>query len=344
MIAILLAATVALFASLLGTPLVTAYFREHGVGQPIREEVPEAHRSKAGTPTMGGTAIVLAAVFAYLIAHLGSASMTGTGLLIVATFIGMAVVGAADDLIKLRMQRNLGLNKTTKILGQAAIAALFAFVGPQVGGLPHNVSVVGEIAFEVPPWAFFIWIFLLLVGASNAVNLTDGLDGLAAGSSVLVFGAYTVIAFWQFRNADAYPLGTGEALDVAIITVAAMAACTGFLWHNAPPARIIMGDTGSLALGGLLAAVAVATNTQILLVLFGGLFVIETLSVIVQVAVFRLRGTRVFRMAPIHHHFELLGWQETTIIVRFWIVAGIGTALGMGVFYAEWFSRVGPFG
>ena len=344
MIAILLAATVALLASLLGTPLVIAYFREHGVGQTIREEAPEAHRSKAGTPTMGGTAIVLAAVFAYLVAHLGSANLTETGVLILATFMGMALVGAADDLIKLRMQRNLGLNKTTKILGQAAIAALFAFIGPEVGGLPRNISVVGEIAVDVPPWLFFLWIFLLLVGASNAVNLTDGLDGLAAGSSVLVFAAYTLIAFWQFRNEGAYPLGGGEALDVAIITVATMAACAGFLWHNAPPARIMMGDTGSLALGGLLAAVAVATSTQILLVLLGGLFVIETISVIVQVAVFRLKGTRVFRMAPIHHHFELLGWQETTIIVRFWIVAGIGTALGLSLFYAEWFSRVGPVG
>ena len=344
MIAVLIAGTVALLAALIGTPLVIAYFRERGFGQPIREEGPETHLSKAGTPTMGGTAIVLSAVVAYVVAHLGSARVTATGVLVLGTFVAMAVVGFADDLIKLRMRRNLGLNKTTKFLGQAVIAAVFAFAGPAIANLPQNISVVGNLALDVPNWIFFLWMFLLLTGATNAVNLTDGLDGLAAGSGVLVFGAYTLIGFWQFRNDTFYPLGASEALDLAIIAGAAMAASAGFLWHNAPPARIFMGDTGSLALGGLLAAVAVATNTQVLLVLLGGLYVVETLSVILQVAVFRISGKRVFRMAPIHHHFELLGWQETTIIVRFWIVSGIGLALGLGVFYAEWVSRAGPFG
>jgi phospho-N-acetylmuramoyl-pentapeptide-transferase len=342
-IAILIGGTIALLVALVGTPLVIAYFRQHGFGQQIREEGPESHRSKAGTPTMGGTAIVLATVIAYLGAHLGPAEVTPAGLIVMGTFVGMALVGFADDFIKLRMGRNLGLNKTTKFLGQALIAALFAFIGP-AAGLPQNISVVGGIELELPAWAFFLWIFLLLTGASNAVNLTDGLDGLAAGSAALVFGAYTLIAFWQFRNPFAYPLAAGEALDVAIISASVLAACAGFLWHNAPPARIFMGDTGSLALGGLLAAVAVATNTQVLLVLIGGLFVVETLSVIVQVAVFRTTGKRVFRMAPLHHHFELLGWQETTIIVRFWIVAGIGLALGLGVFYAEYLQRFGLLG
>jgi phospho-N-acetylmuramoyl-pentapeptide-transferase len=343
-IAILNGGIVAMLVALVGTPMVIRYFREHGFGQPIREEGPHTHHSKAGTPTMGGTAIVLAAVLAYLIAHLGSAEFTAVGLLVMGTFVGMAIVGFADDFIKLRMQRNLGLNKTTKFTGQAVIAALFAFIGPELGGLPQNISVVGSIELELPAWAFFIWIFLLLTGASNAVNLTDGLDGLAAGAGTLVFGAYTLIAFWQFRNPMAYPLSTSEALDVAVISAAVMAACAGFLWHNAPPAKIFMGDTGSLALGGLLAAVSVATNTQVLLVLLGGLFVIETLSVIVQVAIFRTTGKRVLRMAPLHHHFELLDWQETTIIVRFWIIAGIGIAVGVGVFYAEYLGRFGPLG
>lgn len=158
----------------------------------------------------------------------------------------------------------------------------------------------------------------------------------------MIFAGYTLIGFWQFRNFEVYSLDAGQALDVAIISAALFAACTGFLWHNALPAKIIMGDTGSLALGGILAALAVATHTQILLVILGGLFVLETLSVIVQVAVFKLTGKRVFRMAPIHHHFELVGWQEATIVVRFWIIAGIGTAIGLGIFYAEWFSRIGP--
>jgi phospho-N-acetylmuramoyl-pentapeptide-transferase len=343
-IAILISGIVALLVALTGTPLVIDYFKEHGFGQPIREEGPHTHHSKAGTPTMGGTAIVIAAVLAYLVAHFGPTEFTSAGALVIGTFVGMAVVGFADDFIKLRMQRNLGLNKTTKFLGQAIIAAVFAFVGPRVAGLPQNISLVGSIEWEVPAWIFFVWVFLMLVGASNAVNLTDGLDGLAAGSAALVFGAYTLIAFWQFRNPFGYPLGSGEALDVAIIVAAVTAACAGFLWHNAPPAKIFMGDTGSLALGGLLAAVAIATNTQILLVLIGGLFVIETLSVILQVAVFRTTGNRLLRMAPLHHHFELVGWQETTIIVRFWIIAALGISVGLGVFYAEYLGRFGPLG
>lgn len=342
MIAVLIGAAVALLLALVGTPLVIGYFRQRGFGQPIRDEGPESHRSKAGTPTMGGTAIVLAAVIGYGVAHLGSTQVTPAGLLVLFTFVGMAVVGFADDLIKLRMRRNLGLNKTTKFTGQALIAVLFAWLGPEIAGLPRNISVVGDIAFEVSTPVFMLWVFLLLTGASNAVNLTDGLDGLAAGSAALTFGAYSLIGFWQFRNFADYPLEIGAALDVAIIAAAVTAACAGFLWHNAPPARIFMGDTGSLALGGLLAGVSIATNTQVLLVLLGGLFVVETLSVIVQVAVFRTTGKRVFRMAPLHHHFELLGWQETTIIVRFWIVAGLGLSLGLGLFYAEWISRVGP--
>ncbi len=342
MIAVLLGGAVALLASLLGTPVVISYFREHGFGQPIREEGPQSHQSKAGTPTMGGAAIVLAALLAYAAAHLIGADLTIAGLLVLGTFTGMAMVGFADDLIKLRRRRNLGLNKTTKFVGQAVIAALFAWIGPTYAGLPRNISLAGDLAFEVPAWVFVIWIFLLLTGASNAVNLTDGLDGLAAGSGTLVFGAYSLIAFWQFRNPGDYGLQAADALDITIVVAAVTAACAGFLWHNAPPARIFMGDTGSLALGGLLAAVSVATNTQLLLVLMGALFVMETLSVILQVIVFRLTGKRLFRMAPIHHHFELLGWQETTIIVRFWILAGIGIALGLGVFYAEWVSRVGP--
>jgi phospho-N-acetylmuramoyl-pentapeptide-transferase len=341
-IALLVAGAVALVASLLGTPVVIRYFRRRGFGQPIREEGPVSHQSKAGTPTMGGTAIVLAAVLGYGVAHLLGATFTTTGVLVVATFVGMAAVGFADDLIKLRMRRNLGLNKTTKFTGQAVIAGVFAWLGPAIADIPRNVSVVGELAVELPAWAFFIWVFLLLTGASNAVNLTDGLDGLAAGSAGLVFGGFTLILFWQFRNSGDYPLGVNEALDLAIVVAAVAAACAGFLWHNAPPARIFMGDTGSLALGGLLAAVAIATHTQVLLVLLGGLFVLETLSVILQVAVFRATGRRVFRMAPLHHHFELIGWQETTIIVRFWIIAAIGIVLGLGVFYAEWIGRVGP--
>jgi phospho-N-acetylmuramoyl-pentapeptide-transferase len=340
MIAILVAATVAMLLALTGTPLLIRFFRRRGFGQPIRDDGPSSHLSKAGTPTMGGTAIVLATVVGYLVAQIGRPRFTATGVLLLTTFVAMALVGLADDLIKLRRQRSLGLNKTTKFVGQAIIAGLFAWLGPAYAGVTRSISVVGAIEFPVSATVFTLWIFLLLVGTTNAVNLTDGLDGLVAGSTALVFGAFTLIAFWQFRNSAEYPIGAIAALDVAVVTAAVTAAAAGFLWHNSPPARIFMGDTGSLALGGLLAAVAVVTSTQLLLVVLGGLFVLETLSVIIQVAVFRTTGRRAFRMAPFHHHFELLGWQEATIIVRFWIIAGIGVALGLGVFYAEYLNRV----
>jgi len=341
MIAILLSATVAMLLALIGTPLIIASFRRRGFGQPIREEGPSSHHlTKAGTPTMGGAAIVLATVIAYGVAQVGRPTWTTTGVLLLGTFVAMSLVGLADDMIKLRRRRSLGLNKTTKFGGQVIIAVAFAWLGPNWAGMSRSISVMGAIEYPVSQGMFTLWIFLLIVGASNAVNLTDGLDGLAAGSSALVFGAFTLIAFWQFRNSAEYPIGALAALDVAVVTAAVTAAAAGFLWHNAPPARIFMGDTGSLALGGLLAAVAVATNTQVLLAVLGGLFVLETLSVVIQVAVFRATGRRVFRMAPFHHHFELLGWQEATIIVRFWILAGIGVALGLGLFYAEYLNRV----
>ncbi len=341
MIGVLIAAATALVLALAGTPLIVRWFRTRGIGQPIREEGPSSHRSKAGTPTMGGTAIVLATLVGYLAAQADRPRWTASGLLILATLVATAAVGAADDLIKLRMRRNLGLNKTTKFVGQALIAAGFAWAAPELAGVERSITVVGDLAFDVGPLAFGIWMFLLISGTTNAVNLADGLDGLLAGAASLVFGAFALIAFWQFRNAGDYAIAAASALDVAIIAAAVTAAAAGFLWHNAPPARIFMGDTGSFALGGTLAAMSVVTGTQLLLVLLGGLFVLETLSVIVQVAVFRTTGRRVFRMAPFHHHFELAGWQETTVIVRFWIIAGLGVALGLGVFYAEYLTRVG---
>lgn len=342
MIALLYGGAIALIAALLGTPFVIRFFRNRGYGQPIRDEGPIHHQVKAGTPTMGGTVIVGAGVLAYAIAHLIGTNVTSAGLLVVATFVAMASLGFTDDLLKLRRQHNRGLTKSSKFVGQAVVAATFAWAAPTFADVPRQISIVGGWAWDIPVWLYFIWVFLLLVGASNAVNLTDGLDGLAAGASGLALAGFTLIAFWQFRNPLDYTLGINESLDVAIITGAVAAACAGFLWHNAPPAKIFMGDTGSLALGGLLAAVAIITNTQILLVLLGSLFVLETLSVILQVAAFRLTGKRVFRMAPLHHHFELLGWQETTVIVRFWIIASMGVTLGLGVFYAEWIGRVGP--
>ncbi len=344
MIAVLISGVLAMILALACTPLVIAYFRGHGLSQSIRDDVQVDHGAKAGTPTMGGTAIVLAAVIGYVVAHITELQFTPAGGLIIFVFVSMAAVGFLDDFIKVRMRRSLGLNKTAKFGGQAVVAIVFAYVRPTFAGVPRNVSVVGDLALisDLPLWAYAIWVFLVIAGFSNAVNLTDGLDGLAAGSSTLVFGAYTLVGFWMFRNQSDYAaIGSQESLEVAVIAAATLAACAGFLWFNAPPARIYMGDTGSLALGGLLAAVAMVTNTQLLLVILGSLFVLETMSVLAQVVAFRIFGTRVLRMAPIHHHFELLGWAETTVVVRFWIIAGMGATVGLGLFYAEWIGRVG---
>ncbi|HEX2027815.1 MAG TPA: phospho-N-acetylmuramoyl-pentapeptide-transferase [Nitriliruptorales bacterium] len=339
--AIILAATVAMLSSLVITPLVIRYFRARGFGQMIRDDIEHLHAAKAGTPTMGGTAIVLAAVAGYVAARMTGVRATPTGLLVLGTFVGMGAVGFLDDFIKVRMNRNLGLNKTAKFVGQALIALTFAYIGPNFGGISRHLSFVGEFGPPMPVELFVPWVFVMLAGTSNAVNLTDGLDGLAAGSSIQVLAAYTVIAFWQFRNELHYDVHPNDAFDIAVVAAAVMAATAGFLWWNAPPAKIIMGDTGSLALGGLLAALALATNTQFLLITLGGIFVLEAVSVIAQVVAFRGFGRRVLNMAPLHHHFEMEGWQETTVIVRFWILAGIGVAVGLGIFYTDFLARGG---
>jgi len=347
---VLLAAGVALIASLVGTPLVIRFFRRRGYGQLIRDDGPQAHMSKRGTPTMGGTAIILSAILGYVVAILtGWWSARDTvsfvdawssgGLLAVGVFAGMGAVGFLDDFIKIRRNRSLGLTKTAKFTGQALVAGIFAVGAQYVAETSTNLSFIGATSFDFGSF-FVLWCFIMLAATSNAVNLTDGLDGLAAGVSALVFGAYTIIAFWQFRHAGDYSLAvTLHADALAIAAASAMAACLGFLWWNAFPAKIIMGDTGSLAIGGLLAALAVLTETQLLLVIIGGLYVVETASVILQVGSFRLFGKRLFKMAPLHHHFELGGWHETTVMVRFWIVGGLAVGFGLGLFYAEAINR-----
>lgn len=339
--AILVGATVAFVAAVFVTPFVIRYFRARGFGQMIREDTEHLHAKKAGTPTMGGTAIVVSAIAGYAAARFVGLSFTPTGLLVVATFVAMAGVGFLDDFIKIRMNRNLGLNKTAKFGGQATVAILFTYLGTTFGGVQPQFSFAREFGPALPFALFLVWVFIMLAGTSNAVNLTDGLDGLAAGSSVQVLAAFTLVAFWQLRHPELYTIEPAAALELAVIAASAMAATAGFLWWNAPPASIFMGDTGSLALGGLLAGLALATNTHFLLVVVGGIFVMETMSVLLQVVAFRGFGTRVLQMAPVHHHFELQGWQETTVIVRFWIIAGIGVAVGLGIFYTDFLAAGG---
>lgn len=359
---ILIAIVVGLVVSILLTPRLIASFSRQGFGQEIREDGPATHKAKRGTPTMGGVAILVAMWVGYAVAVLvqyfsGGGGPTVSGLLLLYLTTGLGLVGFLDDFIKIFKRRNLGLNKRMKFLGQTFVALSFG-----VGALmfpDENGVTPGSAFFSYTrdlPWlplgavGFVLLAALLIAAWSNAVNFTDGLDGLAAGSSVMVLGSYVVIAFFQFRNtcdqlvAGALSAGCYEVrdpLDLAVVAAAALGGCVGFLWWNAHPARIMMGDTGSLALGGLIAGLSILTRTELLLVVIAGLFVVEMLSVVIQIVVFRTRGRRVFRMAPFHHHFELSGWRETTVMVRFWLLAAMSAALGIGLFYADWLSITG---
>ncbi len=341
MIPLLIAAAVGLTASIFGTPYAIRFLRRREIGQFIQEDI-KGHAHKQGTPTMGGVVFVLAAVAGWLLAHvriwspstgfsLDIRQFSAGGLLVVFALVGMALVGFADDWAKYRKKRSLGLSKSVKFGMQLTIAALFAW-GASLAGVVTEISFVRPLGIDLGPF-FVIWVLLMLTGAANGVNLADGMDGLAAGSSVLVVSSYTLIAFWQFRNPDFY---SGlDPLELAMISASMAGALLGFLWWNAPPAKVFMGDVGSQGIGGLLAGLALLTNTHLLLVVLGAIYVAEVLSVILQVASFKLTGKRIFRMSPLHFHFDLGGWPETTVVIRFWILTGIGVALGLGFFYGD---------
>lgn len=338
MIRLLFAVAIAGVVSVIGTRFLITFLRKHSIGQPIRLDGPQGHVSKAGTPTMGGVAIVFGALAGYGISDLYNGIFTRTGLIVMLAIIGSGVVGFVDDWLKVSRARNLGLGKQTKILGLLIVAVGYALLMINLTDVRTELSFTryDSLNIDLGSWGWGLWAVFLILATSNAVNLTDGLDSLAAGSSVFAFAAFVVIGFWAFRNEDIY--GIPHALDLAILAAAMLGASAGFMWWNAAPARIFMGDTGSLALGTGMAALALATNTHLLLPIIGGLFVMETLSVIIQVFSFRVFGTRVFRMAPIHHHFELGGWPETTVIIRLWIMTGFATAVALGLFYADFVS------
>ncbi len=348
MISLLLSSAFAFVLVIFVTPIAIRILRRRNIGQFIQSEV-EGHMHKQGVPTMGGVIIVCGAAIGYLLAHFkvftfgsgfgfSSQEMSDKALLGLFALIGMAIIGFADDYTKYARKRNEGLSKRWKFGGQLIIAGVFAW-GATAAGVSTDLSFTRPLGIDLGPVLFFVLVLLMLTATANAVNLTDGLDGLVAGSSALAFGAYVLIAFWQSRNPSFYQVD--GSLDLAIFAAAVLGAALAFLWWNAAPAKIIMGDTGSHALGGALAALALLTNTQMLLLIIGGLYVVETLSVIAQIISFRGFERRVFLMAPIHHHFELKGWPETTVIIRFWILSGIMVAMGVGLFYADWVAGPG---
>ena len=348
---ILIAGAFALLISLFGTPLLIRILAKRGFGQVIRDDGPTSHHTKRGTPTMGGIVIIFAAVLAYSIAHVFSGRPpTISALLVIGLVIALGLIGFIDDYLKISRKQSLGLTGKQKLLAQALIASLFGYLGIQFADLDGltpislNLSTVRDTSLVLGPVLVVIWVALMVMATSNGVNLTDGLDGLASGASVMTFLAFVLIGVWEFGQSCAITSSTNcyavrDPLDLAVLAAAFAGSCTGFLWWNASPAKIFMGDTGSLALGGALAGLATTLRVELLLILLGGLFVIITMSVIIQTSYFKITGgKRVFKMAPLQHHFELLGWGEVTIVIRFWIIAGLSVALGLGLFYAQWVS------
>jgi len=347
--AILLGGALALLGTLLGTQVAIRFLVARGYGQLIRDDGPTTHHTKRGTPTMGGLVIIASVLVAYALANLLTQTMpSASALLLLGLFTGLGLVGLVDDWIKISKQRNLGLRSKTKMAGQTVVAVTFAALAlrfPDENGrspISDGISFIRDFTWELPAAVIVVWVLVMIAGTSNAVNLTDGLDGLATGSAVMVFAGYTLVNIWQNNQSCENRLGpkcyeVRDPLDLAVVAAAITGACFGFLWWNASPAKIFMGDTGALSLGGALAGLAVMSRTELLLLIVGGLFVIITMSVILQVGWFKLsKGRRLFRMAPLQHHFELVGWAEVTITIRFWIICGLCVAAGMGVFYAEW--------
>ena len=365
--AILLGGGLALLFSLLGPRAAIPFFNEAGCGQPFRDDGPTSHHTKRGTPTMGGVVIIASTVLAYFLAELiTQGTPSASSLLLLFLFVGMGIVGFLDDYIKVSKQRSLGLRSKAKMVGQTVIALVFGWLALSgtldddrgISPASRHLSFIRDTTLVLPAIVAILLFWVMVTGTSNAVNLADGLDGLATGACVMVFGAFMFVNIWQNNQncanhhvAACYEVR--DPLDLALVAAAITGACFGFLWWNAPPAQIIMGDTGSLSLGGAMAGLAILTRTELLLLIIGGLFVVITLSVMVQVGffkasrrfgivrtVFRVEpGHRVFRMAPLQHHFELLGWEQVTVVIRFWIITGLCVAGGLGVFYAAWVAK-----
>ncbi len=355
--AVLISGGLALVLSLLGTPLFIRFLVKKQYGQFIRQDGPTAHFTKRGTPTMGGVVIILATLLGWGGASLVTGNLpSASAVLLLFLMTGLGVVGFLDDFIKISRQRSLGLSARWKIVGQGLVGVGFAVAALQFPNENFRTPASTQVSFirdtgidlafagmTLGLVLFVLWANFLITAWSNAVNLTDGLDGLATGVSLIVFGAYVIVCVWQSNQTCQSILTVGprcyetrDPLDLAVVAAAITGACFGFLWWNASPAKIFMGDTGSLALGGALAGLSILSRTEILAAIIGGLFVLVVLSDVIQIGSFKMTGKRVFKMAPLHHHFELSGWGEVTIVIRFWIIAGLFVAAGIGVYYAEW--------
>ena len=364
MIALIIGILVSLVVTIVGTPLLIRLVHKLHYGQYIRQDGPQSHQVKRGTPTLGGVVINLAIVCGWLASAIYRHIVSGeafslSAMLVLFAMLSMGVLGFIDDFAKVRKKQNEGLSVAGKFIGQFIFATLYAVLAliiPTRSGFPSaqaGMSFIEEpfFSFEfagkiVATILFVIWVNFLMTAWTNAVNLTDGLDGLATGSSMIAFAGYGVIAFWESYHLkgaghEGFAYAVSDPLDLTIIALCAAVACFGFLWYNSNPATIFMGDTGSLALGGLFAAMSIATHTEFLAIIVGGLYVIEALSDVIQVGYFKLTHKRVFKMAPIHHHFELLGWTEGKVVVRFWMVELIFVLVGLVVFYGDWVARSG---
>jgi phospho-N-acetylmuramoyl-pentapeptide-transferase len=348
---ILIAGAVALFLSLFGTPFFIKFLARKGYGQFIRDDGPSSHHTKRGTPTMGGVMIIFSVIVGYFVSHwITGNAISVSALLVMGLVVALGFVGFLDDYMKISRQNSQGISGKQKIAGQLLAASIFGYLGLQFADkdgltpISYQLSTVRDTSITLSLVAVIIWVAFMVTATSNGVNLTDGLDGLATGASVMTFIAFIIIGVWEFGESCAVAVHSNcyqvrDPLDLAVLAAAFAGACTGFLWWNASPAKIFMGDTGSLALGGALAGIATSLRVELLLIPLGGLFVIVTLSVALQVIYFKLTGgKRLFKMAPLHHHFELIGWGDVTIVLRFWIIAGLCVALGLGLFYTQWIA------
>jgi phospho-N-acetylmuramoyl-pentapeptide-transferase len=346
---IVFAGALSILLSFILTPTLIRILAKRGIGQMIRDDGPQTHQVKRGTPTMGGIVLILSTIIAYFASHLFTGTgVTASAILVISLIVGLGLIGLLDDLLKIYRKQSLGLTARQKLLGQAVFAAGFAYVGLQFedesGLAPISLyfSGVRDTSIKLGAFLVILWVIFLVLGSSNGVNLTDGLDGLASGAAIMTFLSFIVIGVWEFGQSCAIAVtpqcyNVRDPLDIAVLSAALAGSCAGFLWWNAAPAKIFMGDVGSLALGGAISGIAIVLRVEALLAALGGLFVLITLSVIIQTGYFKISGgKRVFKMAPLQHHFELLGWGEVTIVIRFWILAGMSVAAGLGLFYGQW--------